>query len=121
MPSIQLKFPAAEPSLLVLRMTTVGVLAQAGMPLEAADQIKLAVDEAARQFIACAREECLLATFAPEADGLHIRIGTTGGTAIAPDPEEWMVLLCVLESMGCRVNVQGGEGLPEAVELICRG
>lgn len=121
MERIQLTFPAVDSAMLVLRMTTVGVLAQAGLALDEADGVKLAVDEAAKQFMACAREKRLSVSYAAEADGLHITIGLADGTAIAPDPEEWMVLLCVLESMVCTVNVLGGENAPHALELICRG
>lgn len=118
---IQLTFPASDSAMLVLRMTTVGVLAQVGLALDVVDGIKLAVDEAARQFVTCAREKQLSASFAQAEDGLHIIIGVADGTAIAPDPEEWMVLLCVLESMVCTVNVLGAEDAPHALELICRG
>lgn len=120
MERIQLMLPALDSAMLVLRMTTVGVLAQAGLALDEADGIKLAVDEAAKQFIACAKEERLSVSYASEADGLHITIGFADGAAISPDPEEWMVLLCVLKSMVCAVNVLGGDA-PRALELVCRG
>ena len=103
--------------MLVLRMTTVGVLAQASFGLDRADEIKLAVDEAAKPFMSVA--ESITAEFVYVQDGLHITIGATDRTPIAPDPTEWMVLLCVLESMGCSVNVIGEEN-PCALELICR-
>ena len=72
---IQLTFPASDSAMLVLRMTTVGVLAQVGLALDVVDGIKLAVDEAARQFVTCAREKQLSASFAQAEDGLHITIG----------------------------------------------
>ena len=103
--------------MLVLRMTTVGVLAQAAFGLDRADEIKLAVDEAAKPFMTVADALCV--EFSYVEDGLHITIGAENGAAITPDPTEWMVLLCVLESMGCTVNVIGGEN-PRALELICR-
>lgn len=102
--------------LLVLRMTTVGVLAQAAFGLDRADEIKLAVDEAAKQFMAAADALTVEYRFLP--DGLCISVGAADRSAITPNPDEWMVLLCVLESMGCSVNVVG-EGAPSALELIC--
>lgn len=120
MERIQLTFPASDSAMLVLRMTTVGVLAQAGMALDEADGIKLAVDEAAKQFMTCAREKRLSVSYDALEEGLRITIGMADGVAIAPDPDEWMVLLCVLESMVCTVNVLGGEDAPYALELICR-
>lgn len=103
--------------MLVLRMTAVGVLAQACLGLDRADEIKLAVDEAAKPFMAAAEQ--LMVEFCCKDDGLHIVIGAADRAPITPDPTEWMVLLCVLESMGCTVNVIGGEN-PCALELICR-
>lgn len=102
--------------MLVLRMTTMGVLAQASFGLDRADEIKLAVDEAAKQFMSAAEMLMVEYTFLP--DGLKITVGAENRAPIMPNPDEWMVLLCVLESMGCSVNVVGGDA-PCALELIC--
>lgn len=115
---VKLTFSADNSMMLVLRMTTVGVLAQASFDLDRADEIKLAVDEAAKQFIALAGDRTLKAEYAAQPDGLHIVIGTEDQSTISPDPDEWMVLTCVLESMGCHVEAWGGES-PYALELIC--
>lgn len=115
---VKLTFGSDNSMMLVLRMTTVGVLAQASMALDRVDEIKLAVDEAAKQFISAADGKTLMAEYTMDGDGLHIVIGTEDGSSIAPNADEWMVLLCVLESMGCEVNVWGGEN-PHALELIC--
>lgn len=115
---VKLTFECDNCMMLVLRMTTVGVLTQASMALDRVDEIKLAVDEAAKQFIASAGQRTLMAEYSTEDDGLHIVIGTEDGSSIAPNADEWMVLLCVLESMGCEVKVWGGEN-PHALELIC--
>lgn len=112
---VRLTFGCDNDMLLVLRMTTVGVLAQAAFGLDRADEIKLAVDEAAKQFM-CA--EALQVEFCFLTDGLRITVGAADGKAICPNPDEWMVLLCVLESMGCTVNAVGGDA-PCALELIC--
>lgn len=115
---VKLTFGCDNCMMLVLRMTTVGVLAQASMALDRVDEIKLAVDEAAKQFISAAGGKTLMAEYTMGGDALHIVIGTEDGSPIAPNADEWMVLLCVLESMGCEVNVWGGEN-PHALELIC--
>ena len=115
---VKLTFECDNCMMLVLRMTTVGVLTQASMALDRVDEIKLAVDEAAKQFLAAAGARKLMAEYTAAEDGLHIVIGTVDGSPIAPNADEWMVLLCVLESMGCEVKVWGGEN-PHALELIC--
>lgn len=102
--------------MLVLRMTTVGVLAQSSFGLDRADEIKLAVDEAAKQFMAASDMLMVEYDFLP--DGLKITLGAQNRAPITPNPDEWMVLQCVLESMGCEVNAVGGDA-PCALELIC--
>lgn len=115
---VKLTFGADNGMMLVLRMTTVGVLAQAAFGLDRTDEIKLAVDEAAKQFIALANGRLLKAEYILQADGLRIVIGTEDQSAISPNPDEWMVLNCVLESMGCEVKAWGDDS-PYALELIC--
>lgn len=115
---VKLTFGADNGMMLVLRMTTVGVLAQAAFGLDRTDEIKLAVDEAAKQFIALANGRLLKAEYILKADGLRIVIGTEDQSAIFPNPDEWMVLNCVLESMGCEVKAWGDDS-PYALELIC--
>ena len=115
---VRLTFSCDNDMMLVLRMTTVGVLAQAAFGLDRADEIKLAVDEAAKQFMALAGTQRLMAEYTMQPDGLHIVIGTENRAPVSPDPDEWMVLTCVLESMGCQVKVWG-EQAPCALELIC--
>ena len=95
---VKLTFECDNCMMLVLRMTTVGVLTQASMALDRVDEIKLAVDEAAKQFLAAAGARKLMAEYTAAEDGLHIVIGTEDGSPIAPNADEWMVLLCVLES-----------------------
>lgn len=114
---VRLTFGGDSDMMLVLRMTTVGVLAQTRFGLDRVDEIKLAVDEAAKPFISAS--ELIDVEYAFVGDDLHITIGAQDGKPLSPDPAEWMVLLCVLESMNCAVNVLGGEA-PYALELICR-
>lgn len=116
---VKLTFSCDDGMMLVLRMTTVGVLAQAAFGLDRADEIKLAVDEAAKQFVAAAAgTKTLTAEYIGSESGLRIVIGTEDHSTIAPNPDEWLVLTCVLESMGCEVNTLGGDA-PYALELIC--
>ena len=108
---VELALPAHRSMMLVLRLTTAGVIARAGLTVDRMDDVKLAVEEACSCLIGeMGGPGRLRLRFVQEGDALRIRICGDCGCEGAPlPPEERSVVRCILES------------LVDDVELCMRG
>lgn len=108
---VELKLPAQQNMMLVLRLTTAGVIARAGLTVDRMDDVKLAVEEACSCLIgtlAVSQRLCL--RFSQDAQGLKIHVcgdcpcGGANGNA-----DEIAVVKCILENLvdGVDISMQG--------------
>ena len=117
---VELKLPAEQNMMLVLRLTTAGVVARAGLTVDRMDDVKMAVEEACSFLIASgnARERMSL-RFEMEEDMLKIHICADGNCAGAQpgDEGELDVVRCILESLVDDVEFRMHEERIGAIEL----
>ena len=96
---VELALPARRNMMLVLRLTTAGVVARAGLTVDRMDDVKLAVEEACSCLISEADGPERLRLRFEEADGaLRISVRSEGGTPAAIGEDEREVVRCILES-----------------------
>ena len=115
---VELKLPAEQNMMLVLRLTTAGVVARAGLTVDRMDDVKMAVEEACNCLIGghpAPRRLCL--RFAVEDDFLKIRICDDGACTGAANADELGVARCILESLVDGVDVCMHGDVIGAVEL----
>lgn len=111
--AVELSLAAQQNMMLVLRLTTAGVIARAGLTVDRMDDVKMAVEEACGCMIDIPDgPDRLCLRFWEEADALKIRIcgeGACGGAAVAED--ERTIVQCILESLvdGVEVRTCGDE------------
>ena len=104
--------------MLVLRLTTAGVVARAGLTVDRMDDVKLAVEEACSCLISEADgPERLRLRFAERDGALHISICGEGGTPASIGEDEREVVRCILESMVDGAELRADGGTVSAVEL----
>ena len=107
---VELSLPARRNMMLVLRLTTAGVVARAGLTVDRMDDVKLAVEEACSCLISESGGPERLRLRFSEADGaLHIAVYGEGGSAAAIGADERDVVRCSLESLadGAELRVDG--------------
>lgn len=97
---VELILPAQRSMMLVLRLTTAGVIARAGLTVDRMDDVKLAVEEACSCLIG---ETCpsrrLRLCFTQNEARLCIRIGLDGACGAPMGEAERTVIKCILESL----------------------
>ena len=99
---VDLYIPGGKELLLVAKLATVGYVAKAGFTLDAAEDIKLAVEEA----LGAVNGERLHLQMA--ADKENVLITIEGEGTCLPDETEQEVVRCVLESMMDSVEIEAG-------------
>ena len=107
---VELALPARRSMMLVLRLTTAGVVARAGLTVDRMDDVKLAVEEACSSLISEAGGPERLRLRFSEADGaLRISVRGEDGTPAAIGADEREVVRCILESLvdGAALCVDG--------------
>lgn len=114
---VELTLPAQQNMMLVLRLTTAGVIARAGLTVDRMDDVKLAVEEACSCLIGapCAPARLCL-RFSEDEQGLKIRVCAEQGCGLPTVGEdEREVVECILESLvdGVDLHMQG-----EAIDAI---
>lgn len=116
---IELKLPAERNMMLVLRLTTAGVVARAGLGVDRMDDVKMAVEEACNCILGDdITAETLRLTFANDDKNLIIRICADDGCAAAATQEDEMsVVRCILESLVDGVDVRMKDDKLSGVEL----
>lgn len=116
---VELSLAAQQNMMLVLRLTTAGVIARAGLTVDRMDDVKLAVEEACSCMIDtpnAPKRLCL--RFWEEPGALKISICgdcQCGGVAVAED--ERTVVECILESLVDGVEVRMCGDAVAAIEL----
>ena len=100
MHEIELKLPAQRNMMLVIRLTTAGVIARAGLGVDRMDDVKMAVVEACSCLMGENASGMLNLNFA-KADGqLMIRVCADDGCSAPPaNRDELLVEKCILESL----------------------
>ena len=97
---VELKLPAEQNMMLVLRLTTAGVVARAGLTVDRMDDVKMAVEEACNCLIGgdpAPRRLCL--RFVEDESFLRIRVCGDGACTGAANADELGVARCILESL----------------------
>lgn len=108
---VELTLPAQQNMMLVLRLTTAGVIARAGLTVDRMDDVKLAVEEACSCMINAENGPGRLCLrFREEQDALKIDVcgeGECGGVAVAEDERD--VVRCILEALvdGVELHMRG--------------
>ena len=106
---VELALPARRNMMLVLRLTTAGVVARAGLTVDRMEDVKLAVEEACSCLISDAGGPERLRLRFSEGDGaLHISVRGEGGSPASIGEDEREVVRCILESL-----VDGAELIPD--------
>ncbi|MBQ8506281.1 MAG: hypothetical protein IJ466_02460 [Clostridia bacterium] len=109
--AVELRLPAQQNMMLVLRLTTAGVIARAGLTVDRLDDVKLAVEEACSCLIDSEHApQRLCLRFEDKGDCLLICVcgdGECGDTAVSED--EMTVVRCILESLvdGVEIRMKG--------------
>ena len=115
---VELKLPAEQNMMLVLRLTTAGVVARAGLTVDRMDDVKMAVEEACNCLIGGSGDlKRLCLRFVEEKDFLKIRICGDGECTGAANPDEMSVVRCILESLVDGVDICMHGDTIGAVEL----
>ena len=105
---VELKLPAQQNMMLVLRLTTAGVVARAGLTVDRLDDVKLAVEEACSCLIDSENApDCLHLSFMDKGDALVICVsGDDACMGTAVGMEETSVVRCILESLVDNVEIR---------------
>lgn len=119
--TIELIVPAARDVLLVLRLTTAGVISRVGMDMDAMDDMKMAVEESFNCLMMQRPGfERLIVRYHYHQGQVDIQlqgIDPLPGEGVVPNESELQVIRCILESMADSVTLKThGEGI-EAVYL----
>lgn len=116
---VELKLPAERGMMLVLRLTTAGVVARAGLGVDRMDDVKMAVEEACNCIIGDDHAaETLRLSFSNDEKDLRIRICADNGCASAAAAEDEMsVVRCILESLVDGVDIHVKDDKLAGVEL----
>ena len=115
---VELALPARRSMMLVLRLTTAGVVARAGLTVDRMDDVKLAVEEACSCLISEADGPERLRLRFTEADGaLRISVRGEGGVPAAIGEDEREVVRCILESLVDGVELCADGAAIAGVEL----
>ena len=107
---VELALPARRSMMLVLRLTTAGVVARAGLTVDRMDDVKLAVEEACNCLIGGANgPERLRLRFTGEDGALRIAIRGEGGNPAPVGEDEREVVRCILQAMvdGVEIHTEG--------------
>ena len=117
--SVELKLPAERSMMLVLRLTTAGVVARAGLGVDRMDDVKMAVEEACNCIIGEDNAaETLRLSFRTEDQNLLINIcAGESCTADELDEDEMNVVRCILESLVDGVTIRTRNDKLSGVEL----
>ena len=117
--AVELKVPAEQNMMLVLRLTTAGVVARAGLTVDRMDDVKMAVEEAC----SCLMDgenppKRITLRFEDKGDALLISVcGDCDCGSSVIEEDEAGVVRCILESLVDGVDVRMHENGIGALEL----
>lgn len=117
--AVELKLPAQQNMMLVLRLTTAGVVARAGLTVDRLDDVKLAVEEACSCLIDSKdAPDSLHLCFMDKGDALLICVsGDDACMGIPVSSDEMGVVRCILESLVDHVEIRSNGENISAFEL----
>ncbi|MBQ3574628.1 MAG: hypothetical protein IJA26_03110 [Clostridia bacterium] len=118
--AVELSVPASRDMMLVLRLTTAGVIARASLTVDRMDDVKMAVEEACNCLIGDEENapSRLCLRFVQEGSELIIRIsGENMHTCRCIPEDESCVIRCILESLVDQVEVEAEGDKVHAVVL----
>ena len=116
---VELKLPAQQNMMLVLRLTTAGVIARAGLTVDRMDDVKMAVEEACSSLIGAENgPERLCLRFVEEESCLKINVcGDCSCSGAVVGEDERTVIKCILESLVDGVDIHMHGGSVGAIEM----
>lgn len=117
---VELTVAADSSMMLVIRLTTAGVIARAGLTVDVMDNLKMATEEACNCLIGQQTPpERLYLRYACEDNALLISIGTgeCSCECECADETELEIVRCILESLTDRVDFDLCDGRIRAIEL----
>lgn len=117
--AVELKVPAEQNMMLVLRLTTAGVVARAGLTVDRMDDVKMAVEEACNCLMDSKNPpKRVILRFEDKGDVLVISVcGDCGCGGSVIEEDEAGVVRCILESLVDGVDVRMHENGIGALEL----
>ena len=119
---VELSVAADSSMMLVMRLTTAGVIARAGLTVDVMDNLKMAVEEACNCLIGQQEPpQRLNLTFTCEENMLKIRVAAADVHCpeVSADETELEIVRCILESLADSVAFDLCEGWIRAIELRC--
>ncbi len=120
MQPVELSVAADRAMMLIIRLTTAGVVTRAGLTIDAMDSLKMAAEEACACLMTqdCAAKR-LVIRYECVSDALIITVRVPdafeGTTEI--DDAEMDVMRCILESLADEVHFEFSNGWIQAIEL----
>ncbi len=119
---IELTVPAHKDMMLVLRLTTAGVVARAGLGVDRINDVKMAVEEACALIIETAQAETLHLTFNIDSGAIAICVQGDACRCECSDNDEMQVVRCILESLVDDVQIcrmDSGVGMIRLRVALC--
>ena len=119
---IDLCVPADRNMMLVIRMTTVGVMSRAGLTMDETDDMKMAIDEACNLML-LQKAGCESVAVEFEMDEREVQVLIKSQGSLAEEKEKvdlnmQEVIRCILESMVDEVEIETAEsGITQSVCL----
>lgn len=120
---IELSVPSQSDMMLVIRLTTSGVVARAGLTLDAVDDVKMAIEEACHFLIKRSHCGVVKLRYARTDGELTVYVQAMGkgcGQEIKADPDEAQVIRCILESMMDQVEFKLDDEDDYAIQMTKR-
>ncbi|MEG0145239.1 MAG: hypothetical protein RSK76_07735 [Clostridia bacterium] len=118
---ITLTVPAKQQMMLVIRLTTAGVLARAGLSMDAMDDMKMAAEEACATLIRSSGCEQLTVSYAVEERAFRLHAQTSACSCrdclTGLTDEEIAVVRCVLLSLTDDVSLTFDDRCLRAIDL----
>ena len=115
---VELSLPAKRSMMLVLRLTTAGAVARAGLTVDRMDDVKLAVEEACNCLIRDpGGPELLRLRFSQEDGALRILVRGEGGAPVSVGEDEREVVRCILAAMVDGVDIRADGGAISGIDL----
>lgn len=117
---VELRVRAVPEALVTVRTVAGDLAARAEFPLDAVDDLRLAVDEACTCLADLARPETrLTVTFAVEDDRIMLTasVSTTGPTTLPRDTFAWRVLSTLADEVGVLAEAPAAPGDPHRLAL----
>lgn len=110
---VELRVRAVPEALVTVRIVAGDLAARAEFPLDAVDDLRLAVDEACTILAELARPETrLTVTFTVDEDRIQLTasVSTTGPTALRTDTFAWRVLSTLADEVGVLAGAPAAPG-----------